>query len=507
MQPTFSPALGRWVLFATILASSMAFIDSTALNVALPALQADLGASGPDLLWIVNAYALLLAALLLVGGALGDRLGRRRVFMAGIGLFAAASLLCGLAPSTGLLIGARALQGVGGALMVPGSLALLAALFPAERRGQAVGTWSSFSTITTMLGPALGGLLAQAGLWRAVFLINLPLAALALWALWRHVPESRDPAAGPLDYPGAALATLGLSGLTYGCIEAARRGFGAPDVLAALLGGAAALAAFGAVEARAAHPMVPLSLFRSRSFSGTNAMTLFLYAALSGALFFLPLNLVQAQGYDAGLVGLVLLPFSLLLAGLSRWAGALADRLGPRLPLTVGPALAGLGFGLYALPGLTGGPRDYWTTFFPATLVLGLGMACTVAPLSATVIGAAPPERAGVASGISNAVSRAAGVLAVALLGALALLVFRAALEGRAAELGLPAPARAALLAASADLGETRPPPGLPAETAAAARLAVRLAFVDSFRAVMLAASGLAGLAALTSALLIERKT
>jgi EmrB/QacA subfamily drug resistance transporter len=507
MGQAFSPALGRWVLFATILASSMAFIDSTALNVALPALQADLGASGPDLLWIVNAYTLLLAALLLVGGALGDRFGRRRVFMAGIALFAGASLLCGLAPGTGALIAARALQGVGGALMVPGSLALLAALFPADQRGRAVGTWSSFSTITTMVGPALGGLLAHAGLWRAVFLINLPLAALTLWALWRHIPESRDEqAARQIDAPGAALATLGLCGLTYGCIEAARRSFGAPDVLAALLGGLVALAAFGAVEARSAHPMVPLRLFRSRSFSGANAMTLFLYAGLSGSLFFLPLNLIQAQGYDPALVGLTLLPFSLMLALLSRWAGALADRLGPRLPLTVGPALAAVGFGLYALPGLTGGPRDYWTTFLPATLVLGLGMACTVAPLSATVIGSAPSENAGVASGISNAVSRVAGVLAVALMGGAGVLVFRGALERHTATLGLPEAAHAALLASAANLGETRPPAGLSAEAAEAVRLAVRLAFVDMFRLIMLAAAGLAAAAALLSALLIRSK-
>ena len=510
MQQAFSPALGRWVLFATILASSMAFIDSTALNVALPALQADLGASGPDLLWIVNAYTLLLAALLLVGGALGDRFGRRRVFMLGIGLFAGASLLCGLAPGIGLLIAARALQGVGGALMVPGSLALLAALFPPDQRGRAVGTWSSFSTVTTMIGPALGGLLAQAGLWRAVFLINLPLAALTLWALWRHIPESRDErAASQIDYPGATLATLGLCGLTYGCIEAARRGFGAADVLTALLGGLAALTAFGVVEARSAHPMVPLRLFRSRSFSGANAMTLFLYAGLSGSLFFLPLNLIQAQGYDPALVGLTLLPFSLMLALLSRWAGGLADRLGPRLLLTAGPALAAAGFGLYALPGLTGGPRDYWTTFLPATLVLGLGMACTVAPLSATVIGSAPPENAGVASGISNAVSRVAGVLAVALLGGAGVLVFRGALESHTATLGLPEVARAALLASAADLGETKPPTGLPPETAEAVRQAVRLAFVDTFRLIMLVAAGLAAVAALLSALLIrgqERK-
>ncbi len=491
-----------WLLFAAVMASSMAFIDSSALNVALPTLQADLGASGADLLWIVNSYALLLAALILVGGALGDRFGRKRVFMLGIGLFAGASALCGLAPSAPALIAARALQGAAGALMVPGSLSLIAALVPPERRGQAIGTWSACSTITTILGPALGGLLAGAGLWRAVFFINLPLALLALAALQRGVPESRSPKEGGIDIPGALLVTLGLVGVTYGSIAAAERGL-APDVAAALAGGLLALAGFVLVEIRSPHPMLPLSLFRSRTFSGTNMMTLFLYAALGGALFFLPLNLIQAQGYDPGLAGLSTLPFPLLLALLSRRVGALSDRLGPRVPLTVGPAVAGLGFLLYALPGVTKGPSDYWTTFFPAALVLGLGMAITVVPLSSTVMSSAPPEHAGVASGISNAVSRAAGVLAVAVMGGLALLSFGAALETRSAPLALPPAAREVLLAQASRLGEARPPDELPPALAEAAQQAIRLAFVDTFRLMMGIAAALSWLSALLSALLL----
>src|SRR5215218_7753621 len=309
-----SPAQGRWVLLATILASSMAFIDSTALNVALPVLQADLHATGAELLWIVNGYLLMLAALIVVGGALGDELGRKRVFAVGIIIFALGSLACGLAPTTGMLIAARIVQGVGGALMIPGSLAIISATF-GPARGQAIGTWSAATTIVTVIGPVLGGILADAGLWRGVFLINLPLAVVALVVLARHVPESRNPAGrDSLDYPGATLLALGLAGLTYGFISAPGAGFGDPSVVGTLIGGVAALVVFVIVEARRRHPMVPLGLFRSRTFSGANLLTLFLYGALSVFGFFLSLNLVQAQGYSPAQAGLAFLPFALLLS-------------------------------------------------------------------------------------------------------------------------------------------------------------------------------------------------
>jgi EmrB/QacA subfamily drug resistance transporter len=497
---------GRWVLFATILASSMAFIDSSALNVALPALQADLHARGTELLWIVNAYALILAALLLVGGSLGDRFGRKRVFMIGIALFAGASLVCGLASSTGMLIGARAAQGIGAALMVPGSLAIISASFGPGRRGRAIGTWSSFTTITTVIGPALGGFLASVGLWRAVFFINIPLALAALVALYLKVPESRDETApARLDYAGAALATIGLAGITYGFTEVSEQGLRAPPVLLALIGGVLALIAFVFVEARSDHPMVRLQLFRSRTFSGTNLMTLFLYAALYGMLFFFPLNLIQVQGYGA-LAGFAALPSSLMLAVLSRWAGGLVDRFGPRLPLTIGPLIAGAGFLLFALPGLTSGPRDYWTSYFPASLVLGLGMAITVAPLTTAVMGSVSPHRAGVASGINNAVSRAAGVLAIAAFGAVALFAFGAALETRTSQLDLPVAARAAIHAEAANLGNAHPPAGLSAEASAAVELAIKQSFVDMFRLLAAIAAGLAWLSALLAALTVESR-
>jgi EmrB/QacA subfamily drug resistance transporter len=486
-----------FVLLATILASSMAFIDGSALNVALPAIQDELGASGADLLWVVNAYALVLAALILVGGALGDRYGRRRIFGIGIGLFALASLACGLAPSVGLLIAARAGQGVGGAMMIPGSLSLISSSFSGEARGRAIGTWSSFSTITTILGPGLGGLLAGAGLWRGVFFINLPLAAIALWAL-REVPESRDAEAPRrLDLPGAALATLSLAGLTYGLVEVPISGWGNPTVVAALAVGTAALGAFLVVQARSPNAMMPLRLFRSRAFSAANLLTLFLYAALYGMLFFLPLNLIQVQGYDEAAAGLASLPMAVLIALLSRWAGGLADQLGPRLPLTLGPALAGCGFFTLGQVGLTAGPATYWWTFFPGLCLLGLGMAITVAPLTATVMGAVEPARAGVASGVNNAVSRAAGVLAVAAMGAVALAAFAGNLDTLAAEGGLDAETRAHLAMAAPELGAARPPAGLSAEEAAVTTNIIREAFTMTFRLLGLIAAGLAWLSAL----------
>lgn len=504
---SLSANTGRWVLVSAILASSMAFIDGSALNVALPSIQEALAASGPDLLWIVNAYALFLAALILVGGSLGDHFGRKRIFMIGIGVFAAASLACGLAPTTMILIVARAVQGVGGALMVPGSLAIIAACFESAERGRAIGTWSAYSTLTTILGPVLGGELAGRGLWRFIFFINIPLALVALVILYLKVPESRDEkAAAELDYPGALLVTLGLAGITYGFIEAPRRGWGDPLILVALVGGLAALVGFVLVERSSRHPLIPLAIFQSRTFSGTNALTLFLYAALAGALFFLPLNLVQIQGYGQAMAGRAILPFAASLMILSRWAGGLVDRTGPRLPLTVGPIITGVGFLLLSQPGLTEGPADYWTTFLPGIIALGIGMGITVAPLTTAVMGAAPANYAGSASGINNAVARTAGVLAIAIMGGIALLAFGNALARQTEELELPAEARAALQAEAEKLGEAEAPAELPAETKTAVEQAIREAFITTFRLMNGIAAGLAWISAGLAAVLIEKK-
>jgi len=370
-----SRATARWVLAATILGSSMAFIDGTVVNVALPVLQKDLKASVSSVQWVVEAYALFLASLVLVGGSLGDRFGRRRVFTIGIAVFAASSAACALAPDVRSLVVARAVQGVGAALLVPSSLAILGAAFPPRERGRAVGTWSSLTAIAGAIGPVAGGWLVQVASWRAVFFLNLPIAAVILAIALRKVPETRNPSAGPLDLPGAVAATIGLAALVFGLIEAPVAGWGHPRVWASLSAGVAALTAFVLVEARSDHPMAPLGLFRIRAFAGTNLLTFFLYAALSATFFLLPFELIQAQGYSPSGAGAALLPLIVLISLLSRPAGAIADRIGPRVPLTVGPAVAALGFFLLGLP--HDDPR-YVTALLPALVVLGLGMATTV---------------------------------------------------------------------------------------------------------------------------------
>ncbi|KAM3089880.1 MFS transporter [Phormidesmis sp. 146-35] len=501
-----SPGGERWVLFSTILASSMAFIDASALNVALPSLQKDLQASGIQLLWIVNVYLLMLAALILVSGSLGDKLGRKKVFMAGVSLFILASLVCGLTPTTELLIGARTIQGIGGAMMIPGSLAIITATFSSEKRGHAIGTWSAATTIVTIAGPVLGGGLSDIGLWRGVFLINLPIGLITLLILHLKVPESRDETAfSQIDYPGAILMMVGLAGLTYGFISLPKLGFSNLHSYGSLLVGTFTLVLCGIVEARSAHPMLPLSLFQSRTFSGTNLLTLFLYAAFSVGPFFLCLNLVEAQGYRQAIAGLADLPFALMLAGLSPWAGRLTDRYGSRLPLIIGPFLTGLGFLLLAIVGLTHGSADYWTTFFPGILVFGLGMAVTVAPLTTAVMGSVPTHYAGTASGINNAVARTAGVLAIAIVGSIALSTFAEALTTHTASLNLSTEVQIALQAGASQFGQAIVLPDLAPQTLNAIEIAVKLAFVDTFRVVMLICAGLSWVSATMAALLVDR--
>ncbi len=495
-----------WILFATILASSMAFIDGSALNVALPALQADLNATGKELLWIVNAYLLLLSALLLTGGSLGDRYGRKKVFMIGIGVFAAASLAAGLAPSSTFLITARGLQGVGGALMVPGSLAIISACVPQESRGQAIGTWSAFTTVTTIIGPVLGGTLASAGLWRGVFFINLPLAALALAATALRVPETKDEEVDRLDWLGSIVVTLALAALTFGAIEAPERGLARPIVIITLGGGVLGLIAFVLIERIVKKPMVPLWLFKFRNFSGANLLTLFLYGALNAFFFFFSLTLIQAQGYEARQAGFASLPMVALLALLSRWAGGLVDRYGPRLPLIVGPALAGAGFFALSLPGLDADPANYWTTYFPGLIIVGLGMGVTVAPLTTVVMTSLPQKQVGVASGVNNAVARVAGVLAIAVVGGLALLSFRQALSLQAADLPLEPSERQALVAQADKLGEASPPEGLSAVEKQQSEQAIRQSLVITYQRTAYASAGFAWISALAAAIWIRNK-
>lgn len=496
---------GTWVLVATILGSSMAFIDSTVVNVALPVIQTELKATVADVQWVVEAYALFLAALILVGGSLGDHYGRRRIYALGITIFTLASVACGFAPNVTFLIIARAVQGVGGALLVPGSLAIIGAFFDSEKRGRAIGTWSGFTAITSAFGPVLGGWLVQFASWRWVFFINFPIAAIVLFVLFWRVPESEseeDQRRG-LDWWGTILATLGLGGVVYGLTEANNVGFSNPLVLIALVVGIVALIAFLIIEAHIKAPMLPLSLFRSPTFSGANLLTLLLYAALGGALFFLPFNLIRVQGYSPTAAGAANLPFVLIMFTLSRWSGGLVARYGAKLPLIVGPLIAAAGFVLFALPGIGG---SYWTTFFPAIVVLGIGMAIAVAPLTTAVMGSVDPQRVGIASGINNAVARAAGLMAIAVLGIVALVTFSSALDSSLSTLSLPPGIHSALIAQQNKLVGIAIPGGLSNTAHAAIQQAISESFVTSFRIIMLVAAGLALVSALSSFLLIEGK-
>jgi len=492
----------RWTLVSAVLGSSMAFMDGTVVNVALPAIQRSMNASAAQAQWLIEAYALFLAALLLVGGALGDRFGRKRVFLIGVVVFTAMSAACAAAQGTGQLIAARALQGIGAALLVPGSLALLGANFPEARRGRAIGTWSAFSGITAAIGPVVGGFLVDHFSWRWAFLLNLPIGVALLFACLAKVPESRgDAADGPIDILGAATATLGLAGIVFALIEAPARGWGSAPVAIAGVIGLAGLAGFIACEARVRNPMLPLHLFADRDFAGTNLLTLLLYAALGGGLYFVPLNLIQVQGYAATAAGASLLPFVAIMFALSRWAGSLVDRMGAKIPLVVGPSIAALGFALLAWPGVGG---SYWSTFFPAMCVLGLGMTITISPLTTTVMNALGEQLAGTASGVNNAISRAAGLLAIAALGAVLTHVFEPRLRDALAHAQLPAGVADAVYAQRSKLGAIAPPAGAASAVAAAVRDAVGHAFVAGFRAAMLVSAGLALASALSACWLIS---
>jgi EmrB/QacA subfamily drug resistance transporter len=497
LRGAYKPSDGnpRWALVVAILGSSMAFLDSTVVNVALPVMQRQLGITVDLAQWVVEAYSLFLASLVLVGGALGDHLGRKRVFSTGIVIFAAASVACGLAPSAIPLIVARAVQGVGAALLVPGSLSLISAAYTDDERGAAIGTWSALSAVTSAVGPMAGGWVVAHASWRWLFFFNVPMAVVVVVLARRHVAETRDETADPrMDWLGAALATVGLGVIVYALLE---------NQLRLLAAGVAILVAFIVVEAKRPAPMMPLALFRQRTFTGTNLLTLFLYAGLGGVLFFVPFNLIQVQGYGPAEAGASILPFVLLVSAMSRWAGSLTARWGARPLLILGPLVATGGFALLAVPTIGG---SYWSTFFPGIAVLGCGMGITVAPLTTAVMGSVEVQHAGVASGVSNAVARAAGLLAIAALGLVVIARFDRVLDTKLATMSLSDAAartvamqRGRLVGADfADIGDV------------ALRATLRRAFADAyvagFRTSMLVCAGLGLVGTLCAVWLVEPK-
>lgn len=496
---------GKWIMVSSIMASAMAFIDSTALNVVLPSLQKSLNASGTDLFWILNAYLLMLAALILIGGSLGDRLGRKKVFMAGILVFILGSAACGFAPGVTLLIVFRMMQGIGGAMMIPGSLSLISSSINPKERGRAIGTWSAFTTVVTMGGPVLGGAFGDAGLWRYIFFINIPIGIVALIILAKQVNEIKDDdSKQDLDFAGATAIALGLAAVTFGFLRIPDVGLGSWQVYLPLSGGLLLLILFIIIEKRSKHPMMPLHLFSNLTFSGANLLTFFLYAGLGAGMLFLGLNMVQVQGYSQLQSGLTFLPFTVLMITIARFAGSLADKHGPRLLLIGGPATAGLGLLILSFVKQTAGPANYWTTFFPGILIFGLGMSFTVAPLTAAVMGSVNDHFSGAASGVNNALTRIANVFANAILGALAVLFFTGALNANIKDVKLDNKQKQAIEQQAANLGNAKVPDGFTRRDNAAIEKAYKESFIAAYANIMRISAGLGFLGALMALLFIR---
>jgi EmrB/QacA subfamily drug resistance transporter len=440
----------------------------------------------------------------LVGGSLGDRIGRRKVFGIGIVIFAIASALCGFALTANFLILARILQALGGAMLGPASLAIITASFEEKQRGRAFGLWSGASAITVALGPLLGAILVQYASWRWLFFINIPVAAITLFVLFTQVPESKDEAsAGRLDWRGASLATLGLGAFVFGFIESSNYGFGHPFVWGGILLGLFSFGLFIYSQSRTTNPLLPLYLFRSSTFSGANLITLLLYGAISGLIFFLPFNLIQVQGYDIIQAGLGFLPFPIIVGTFSGWAGTLVTRYGSKLPLIVGPLIVAVGLIMFGQAGLGG---SFWLTFFPAVFVMAVGMTVVIAPLTTTVMGTAPKRLSGTASGINTAINSTANVLAVAILGVLALSVFNTSVDRQLKTMDLSPEAAAEVERETGNLANAQAPQSLPPDQQVEVDRVFDLAFIDAFQTVMYVSAGLVGAAALVSLLMIEGK-
>ncbi len=494
------------VLAATILGSSMVFIDATVVNVILPRLQTTLNVTGVQIQWVVEAYLLFLSALILLGGALGDRFGRKRIFQLGTILFVIASVACGLSQTLFQLTLARSVQGIGGALLTPGSLAIINAAFPEQERGKAIGTWSGFTAITAALGPVLGGWLSDYASWRWVFFLNLPLALITLATTQKYVPEQCDESRNiPLDIKGAVTSTLALAGITFGLIESGRLGFQNFSVCVALIGGILLLGLFIRIESRSTAPMMPLSLFRSRVFSAVNLLTLLLYAALGAVFYFLPFNLIQVQGFSATQAGAANLPFVLILFLMSRWSGGLYDRFGASVPLTVGSLIAGTGFLVLGyLPGLH---ADYWTAFFPGIIILGVGMAICIAPLTTAVLAAVQVDHSGLASGINNAIARIAGLLAIATLTLFIVFSFQRNLSQALETIAIPPELSSEIIRKSNRLAALEIPAGTDPRLKRILERTIGAAYLKSFQELMVIAALLATAGASTAFFAIKDGT
>lgn len=500
-----SSSEGKWIMASTIMASAMAFIDSTALNVILPSLQKNLNATGTELFWILNAYLLMLAALMLIGGSLGDKLGRKKVFMTGIVIFISGSAACGFASDVGFLILFRMLQGTGGALMIPGSLSLISSSINEKERGKAIGTWSAFTTVVTIGGPILGGALADAGYWRYIFFINIPIGIVVMVMLFTRVKENREEHSDhTIDFLGAVSIALGLAFFTFGFLRIPAVGLTNWQVYISLAGGALLLLLFICIERKSHHPMMPLILFKNLTFSGANLLTFFLYGGLGAGMLFLSLNLVQVQGYNQLESGLTFLPFTLLMIATARFAGGLADKYGPRYLLIAGPATAGAGLLILSFVGQTSGPADYWTSFFPGIFIFGLGMSFTVSPLTTAVMGAVSDQFSGTASGINNAVSRIAGVFANAVFGALAVLFFSGALQNELKTMPLNDAVKQEIRKQAEELGNAKVPVSLSAAAQIKVKILYHQSFISAYRTIMQIAAALGFLGALMSFIFIK---
>ncbi len=497
---------GRWTMLATILPTSMAFIDGTALNVILPSLQTDLNATGSDLFWVLNSYLLMLAAIIIVGGSLGDKLGRVKVFQVGIIIFSIGSALCGFSPNIVYLIIFRTLQGLGGALMIPGSLAIISAVFSKEEKGKAIGTWSAATTIVTICGPVLGGALADMGLWRYIFFINVPLGLLSLVVLQLKVPESSEPGASTVDWWGAAVMVSSLALLTFGFLEMPELGKTHWVVITSLVLGVILLLIFLRIEDSIAQPMVPLNLFQNRTFSGVNLLSFFLYAGLGAIMLFLSLNLIQIQGYSQLQAGLTFMPFSLTMVLLARRMGTLSDKFGARNFLIVGPTVSGLGMFWLSQIGMTSGPSEYWTTFFPGFIVFAIGMSITVVPLTTAVMTCVDESKSGIASGINNSVTRIAGTFINAILGAAAIYFFMDYVMLEVNALPISEDMNNQILQEAIRLGEASAPVSLAPELQSSINKIYDNSFINTYRLVGMLSALLAFLSAIIAFFMVEKK-